>query len=227
MTGRVKMYNEDKGYGFIAGEDGSDYFVHISAVSGAAPLYHNASVTFEPSENERGKIAKKVSVIEGPMRPTFIQFGNIRVKLSNIKNYGIDTCNSYYCKVYEYSPELAQKIENDNRKQRGLFKVLSTIFSEEPYEWKGEKIYIASFLKEFALKAVGINPDDPDDHRQGYAYIRKPDGTLELDKEDDFLEIKENFLYVKTYQNDSFEFPEGEVDFNIFEKCKEIDSYML
>ena len=32
MRGRIKRFIEDKGYGFITGEDGQDYFFHISQV---------------------------------------------------------------------------------------------------------------------------------------------------------------------------------------------------
>ena len=32
MTGKVKMFNKEKGYGFIHGEDNKDYFFHYSAL---------------------------------------------------------------------------------------------------------------------------------------------------------------------------------------------------
>jgi cold shock protein len=50
LTGTVKFFNADKGYGFIAAEDGSgDSFVHISAVerSGLATLDRDQRVTYE------------------------------------------------------------------------------------------------------------------------------------------------------------------------------------
>jgi len=62
MKGTVKWFNTTKGYGFISGDDGNDYFVHISAIPQGAGLKENDTVTFDPAENERGKQAQKIKV---------------------------------------------------------------------------------------------------------------------------------------------------------------------
>jgi CspA family cold shock protein len=57
ITGTVKFFNNDKGYGFIAPEDGSeDAFVHISAVerAGMSTLNKDQRVSYE-LETNRGK----------------------------------------------------------------------------------------------------------------------------------------------------------------------------
>ena len=59
-TGTVKFFNESKGYGFIApDEGGNDAFVHISAVenSGMRTLRENQRVSFELQEDRRCKMA--------------------------------------------------------------------------------------------------------------------------------------------------------------------------
>ena len=59
-TGTVKFFNESKGYGFIApDEGGNDAFVHISAVenSGMRTLRENQRVTYDLQEDRRGKMA--------------------------------------------------------------------------------------------------------------------------------------------------------------------------
>jgi CspA family cold shock protein len=59
-TGTVKFFNADKGYGFIAPDDGGpDSFVHISAVerSGMATLTRDQRVQFEVEADKRGKMA--------------------------------------------------------------------------------------------------------------------------------------------------------------------------
>ena len=60
ITGTVKFFNADKGYGFIAPDDGTnDAFVHISAVerSGMASLTQDQRVTYDLEEDRRGKMA--------------------------------------------------------------------------------------------------------------------------------------------------------------------------
>ena len=60
-TGTVKWFNEQKGYGFIAPQDGSkDVFVHISAVtrSGLGALREGQRVSFDLERDQRsGKVA--------------------------------------------------------------------------------------------------------------------------------------------------------------------------
>lgn len=58
LTGTVKFFNSDKGYGFIAAEDGSgDSFVHITAVerAGMATLDKGQMVRYELETDRRGK----------------------------------------------------------------------------------------------------------------------------------------------------------------------------
>ncbi|MBB6124968.1 cold-shock protein [Sphingobium subterraneum] len=58
--GTVKFFNADKGYGFIAPEDGgNDAFVHITAVeqAGMHTLSQNQRVSYELAEDRRGKMA--------------------------------------------------------------------------------------------------------------------------------------------------------------------------
>ena len=64
MEGTVKWYNFKKGYGFIQGEDGEDYFVHFTAVPKGVSLRENDKVSFEPAENEKGKQASNVQLLE-------------------------------------------------------------------------------------------------------------------------------------------------------------------
>jgi CspA family cold shock protein len=60
ITGTVKFFNADKGYGFIAPETGGqDAFVHITAVerAGLRTLDQNQRVTYELEQDKRGKMS--------------------------------------------------------------------------------------------------------------------------------------------------------------------------
>lgn len=58
--GTVKFFNESKGYGFIAPDDGGqDAFVHISAVEGSGmnSLREGQRVNYQLEQDRRGKMA--------------------------------------------------------------------------------------------------------------------------------------------------------------------------
>ncbi len=66
-TGLVKWFNEAKGFGFIAPEDGtSDVFVHYSAIEGKGwrTLAENQKVQFEAKKGPKGMQAVKVKPVE-------------------------------------------------------------------------------------------------------------------------------------------------------------------
>lgn len=73
-TGTVKWFNPDKGYGFIAREDGEDLFVHYSEIEmeGFKTLQEGQEVQFEITTGQNGKLqASNVRKAEGsPPDPT-------------------------------------------------------------------------------------------------------------------------------------------------------------
>ncbi len=60
--GTVKWFSNEKGYGFIAGSDGEDVFVHFSAIQGDGyrSLAEGQSVEFDVTDGEKGKQAANV-----------------------------------------------------------------------------------------------------------------------------------------------------------------------
>ena len=62
MTGKVKWFNAEKGYGFIEREDGGDVFVHFSAIQGEGfkTLEEGQAVEFDVVEDNRGEQAANV-----------------------------------------------------------------------------------------------------------------------------------------------------------------------
>mgnify|MGYP003562679546 FL=1 len=63
--GRVKWFNEKKGYGFISKDDGTDVFVHFSSIKkdGFKTLYEGDEVEFEVSQGPKGLQATDVTVV--------------------------------------------------------------------------------------------------------------------------------------------------------------------
>jgi CspA family cold shock protein len=64
-TGKVRFYDADKGFGFIAGDEGEDVFLHASALpEGVTTLKKGARVEFGIVEGRRGAQALSVRVLE-------------------------------------------------------------------------------------------------------------------------------------------------------------------
>ncbi len=65
MQGKVKWFNNEKGFGFIEREDGDDVFVHFSAISGEGfkSLEEGQTVEFEIIEGARGPQAANVEKV--------------------------------------------------------------------------------------------------------------------------------------------------------------------
>ena len=199
MDGRIKMFNEEKGYGFILGVDSNDYFFHISHVKSVSNLSRGTYVHFTPSSGSKGLIALEIVPQEATQaRPSFIAFGDVRINISNIKNYGIGKDVQLFVKVYEHS------VSNESSTWNQIF--------HDRYVWNGLKQPVADIPMHYnRIK-----------NRNGEI---KTLGTVATDN--DLIRQKVSYLYVTTYQGDNYRFNDWEVSFDIYEKCKELDSYML
>ena len=65
QTGTVKWFNDAKGFGFITSEDGTDFFVHFSAIAGNGfkSLAEGAAVEFDAVRGPKGMQAANVTAI--------------------------------------------------------------------------------------------------------------------------------------------------------------------
>ena len=54
MKGTVKFFNRDKHFGFIAGEDGKEYFVHESGLTAGTSITESDMVEFDAEQGDKG-----------------------------------------------------------------------------------------------------------------------------------------------------------------------------
>ena len=66
VSGVVKWFNDDKGFGFIAQEGGADVFVHFRAINGTGrrSLSEGQKVTFAVVDGQKGPQADNVTIVD-------------------------------------------------------------------------------------------------------------------------------------------------------------------
>ena len=64
ILGKVKFFNRSKRYGFVAGDDGVDYFFHESMLVDGQQVRDEDKVEFNATDGDRGKQATDISRID-------------------------------------------------------------------------------------------------------------------------------------------------------------------
>ncbi len=84
MNGTITTWFQDKGFGFIKDENGDNRYFHVIKVANPDLIKKDASVTFEPTTNNKGLSAFAVKVLP---ESKYIYIAGERIKLTAIKSY--------------------------------------------------------------------------------------------------------------------------------------------
>lgn len=66
-TGKVRFYDDEKGFGFITSDDGQDVFLHATALPAGAAVKTGTRVEFGTADGKRGPQALSVRILEAPV----------------------------------------------------------------------------------------------------------------------------------------------------------------
>ena len=62
ISGTIKIWNDAKGWGFIEGDDGEDYFLNIANIRKGQSIRVNSRVKFDVNQGQRGPEAENVTL---------------------------------------------------------------------------------------------------------------------------------------------------------------------
>ena len=62
LSGKIKVWNEDSGWGFVESDNGEDYFLNVKNVRAGQRIRVGVRVKFDTEESQRGPQATKVTL---------------------------------------------------------------------------------------------------------------------------------------------------------------------
>lgn len=225
MEGIIKNYNEQRGFGFIKTNQGKDVFFHITNWQSEELPQSNMLVSYSVEESEGKTFAVNVKLMR--KKQGVIVLGNNRIKISNIKSYGIDYEPILHQRIHKSFDEICEDNENADwvvisdqgnyidstqrlLKSREYFNDPDLIYKSgvKYYDDKGNICKYIPSLIEIIFNSV------------------KNKNLINYNIKKDFQFLEVPCLYIITYQGDNYRYNQLDCNFDVFEKVKEIDSNM-
>ena len=240
MKGRIKRHINKKGYGFITGEDGQDYFFHISQFKDMVEIKNWMIVNFDIIDGKKGKNAVNIRVSEQNNTSRFITLGDLNIRLNNIKEYSIGTYFIEYGKIFTKTI-----IKKERKGFLGIKRIESIPIYKPTSEWYrfecslDQKAYIDREYNEYHGKSIADMSGNFDIRCIRY---RDKNGDISMNNIENWKNVKidmslpvignlykfeeKKYLKITTFQRDLYRFGETEVNFDVVEKYNEINNAM-
>jgi cold shock CspA family protein len=148
MKGKVIKFFTEKGFGFITDTERNNRFFHISNIVNAENPKVGSMVEFKPSTNDKGLIALDIKFIDTVSVPTFLVCGNTRIKLSNIKNYGLDS------ETETNTSNIKKKYTQDQKRKRRKEALPNALINSFKHPLMGVASFADSMLESYYEEKV-------------------------------------------------------------------------
>ncbi|QYK02030.1 cold-shock protein [Shewanella psychrotolerans] len=156
MKGKVVSYLANKKYGFVTGEDGESYFLHVSGLldrNDEVKLVKDVVIEFDPTPTPKGLAAKKVSIPTVYFKKQVVDFFTSKSKLPKHGNVEKrQAINTRFIKDFE---EAREHIETLAR-EAGCNAILNLGFEKETFRSGNYKYTVHAFKGDFALVTDSI-----------------------------------------------------------------------
>ncbi|MFJ5159758.1 cold-shock protein [Pantoea sp. NPDC088449] len=154
MKGTITTWFQDKGFGFLKDENGDNRYFHVIKVANPDLIKKDASVTFEPTTNNKGLSAYAVKVVPDSK---YIFIAGERLKLTSIKSFlvyseevpadtGIDKENPVLS-VGILMNSIRPKAEDKSGEMRSLKKLAITTFQGTTLIFSEDEIDVDATVK--------------------------------------------------------------------------------
>lgn len=173
MKGKVVSYIADKKYGFITGDDGESYFLHVSSLlnkSCELKLVKGGLVDFEPTPTPKGNAAKKVRIIDTYQKKKLVDFF---ISKQPSPKYGILEQHHSLCTPYYKDPNEAREHLKLLAMTVGCNAILNFDTKRETFEDGNYKYTMHAALGTFALVSEYVTCSSEKEVEESEEYIRE------------------------------------------------------